>query len=594
MALALEYKNFCFAHAAADDGAAGAESAAADDGATGVEGTAASGKPTSGGASPTAAPVLSSVNWAVRQGEFAVLVGATGSGKTTLMRCAVPALRPAGARSGSVLLSGTSIDQLSPAQAAAAVGYVAQNPDAQIVCDTVWHQLAFGLENLGVPQQEMRRIVAELSHFLGIAGWFRKRTSELSGGQRQLLNLASVLVMKPRVLLLDEPVSMLDPVAQKDFMHTLQRLNTELGLTVVVSTHSPLGFVPYATRFFELKDGAVLPATRDDVIAGRVGLGSLGGLEQENAAKDSGLAHAVSNARNASPTPAAAITLRDVYLRYSKGADFVLRGMDLDVRCGSIHAVIGGNGCGKSTLLRAIAGLMKPERGKLKNALSTRQALLPQDPKALFVRDSVLEELQEWQRVCGYGDAAVCGALQRCGLDGRADLHPYDLSGGQQQLLALAKLTLTDPDLLLLDEPTKGLDPAARMHVARELQRLRDEGRTVVLVTHDLAFASAVADEVSLLFDGQMACTQQASEFFEGSIFYRPDHDAFLIAWEREHAGTDDSSGKRVSGCEGGDECGGKPTSASGKCGSGCEGGDERRFSDTTATPNTQQEESSR
>ena len=289
-----------------------------------------------------------------------------------------------------------------------------------------------------------------------------------------------------------------------------------------------------------------------------------------------------------------AITLNDAYVRYSKGADFVLRSMDLSVNCGSIHAVIGGNGCGKSTLLRAVAGLMKPERGKLKNALGTRQALLPQDPKALFVRDSVLEELQEWQRACGYSDVAVCGALQRCGLDGRADLHPYDLSGGQQQLLALAKLTLTDPDLLLLDEPTKGLDPAARMHVARELQRLRDEGRTVVLVTHDLAFASAVADEVSLLFDGQMACTQQASEFFEGSIFYRPDHDAFLIAWEREHAGTDDSSGKRVSGCEGGDECGGKPTSASGKCGSGCEGGDERRFSDTTATPNTQQEESSR
>ena len=571
---------------AADDGVAGVKGAAGKpsgrtDGAATASAAGAgyatpaatTGKPAGGGASPTAAPVLSGVNWAVRQGEFAVLVGATGSGKTTLMRCAVPALRPAGAHSGSVLLSGTPIDQLPAAQAAAAVGYVAQNPDAQIVCDTVWHQLAFGLENLGVPQQEMRRIVAELSHFLGIAGWFRKKTSELSGGQRQLLNLASVLVMKPRVLLLDEPVSMLDPVAQKDFMHTLQRLNTELGLTVVVSTHSPLGFVPYATRFFELKDGAVLPATRDDVIAGRVGLGSLGGLGQERAAKDRDLAHAPGGARNASPTPAAAITVSDVYLRYSKGADFVLRGMDLDVRCGSIHAVIGGNGCGKSTLLRAVAGLMKPERGKLKNALSTRQALLPQDPKALFVRDSVLEELQEWQRACGYSDAAVSAALQRCGLDGRADLHPYDLSGGQQQLLALAKLTLTDPDLLLLDEPTKGLDPAARMHVARELQRLRDEGRTVVLVTHDLAFASAVADEVSLLFDGQMACTQQAREFFEGSIFYRPDHDAFLIAWEREHAGVDDSSGKRGSGCEG-----------DGGCGS----------SDTTATPNTQQEESSR
>lgn len=607
MALALEYKDFCFAHAGAEDGAAEAEyaaakaseRAAADMAAAGVEGGAAGGSTARAvsaavGAgseanivgAPVAAPVLNGVNWGIEQGEFAVLVGATGSGKTTLMRCAVPALRPAGTRSGEVLLAGTPIDQLSTAQAAAAVGYVAQNPDAQIVCDTVWHQLAFGLENLGVSQQEMRRIVAELSHFLGIAGWFRKKTSELSGGQRQLLNLASVLVMKPRVLLLDEPVSMLDPVAQKDFMHTLQRLNRELGLTVVVSTHSPLGFVPYATRFFELKKGAILPASCDDILAGRVGLGSLGkkgaaavtecGVPVDNGepvvratvvaangeqivaansasggAKDTAIdggqpsVPAHDNAKKSEPMGALgskdarvasgpAVTLNDVYVRYNKGADFVLRGMDLRVQRGSIHAVIGGNGCGKSTLLRAIAGLMKPERGKLKNELSTRQALLPQDPKALFVRDSVLEELQEWQRACAYDDAAIACALQRCGLEERGALHPYDLSGGQQQLLALAKLTLTDPDLLLLDEPTKGLDPAARMHVAHELLRLRDEGRTVVLVTHDLAFASAVADEVSLLFDGQMACTQSAREFFDASVFYRPDRDAFLLAWECE------------------------------------------------------------
>ncbi len=353
--------------------------------------------------------------------------------------------------------------------------------------------------------------------------------------------------MKPRVLLLDEPVSMLDPVAQKDFMHTLQRLNRELGITVVVATHSPLGFVPYATSFIELKDNCVKPVTNSDVIAGRVGLGTLGEGSAASTEAQSGDEAATTGC--SSDTPAPAIALSDIYVRYSKGEDFVLRGMDLRVARGSIHAVIGGNGCGKSTLLRAIAGLMKPERGKLSNALSTRQALLPQDPKALFVRDSVLEELQEWQRACGYSTADIASALHRCGLEERSALHPYDLSGGQQQLLALAKLTLTDPDLLLLDEPTKGLDPAARMHVARELIRLREQGRTIVLVTHDLAFASAVASEVSLLFDGQMACTQPAASFFEGSVFYRPDRDAFLIAWEREHSNGGQAEATPVGEC---------------------------------------------
>ena len=497
MALALEYRDFGFAYPAAGSNAA----CSAED-----------------------APLtLQGVDWDVEEGKFAVLIGATGSGKTTLMRNAVPALRPVGKRSGCVLLGGVDTEDMSLAQAATAVGYVAQNPDAQIVCDTVWHQLAFGLENTGVLQADMRRIIAEVSHFLGITGWFRKKTSELSGGQRQLLNLASVLVMKPRLLLLDEPVSMLDPVAQKNFMHILQRLNRELGLTVVVATHSPLGFVPYASGFFELRGGSVFPVSEAQVQSGTIGLSALSSVDAR-----------VVDKPVAPVKQQPAVVLSDVYTRYAKTGDFVLRGMDLCVTRGSIHAVIGGNGSGKSTLLRVIAGLMKPERGKLRNALSARQALLPQDPKALFVRDTVLEELQEWQRACGYDDAAVDAALQRCGLEGCLALHPYDLSGGQQQLLALAKLTLTDPDLLLLDEPTKGLDPAARLQVAFELRRLRAEGRTMVLATHDLPFASAVADDVSLLFDGQAACTQPAREFFEQSVFYRPDRDAFTAAWERE------------------------------------------------------------
>lgn len=455
--------------------------------------------------------VVENLSWQLPQGSFTVLAGATGSGKTTLLRCAKPGLATGGSASGQVLVDGRPAGELDARSSAQLVGYVAQNPDNQIVCDTVWHQLAFGLENLGTPQEQMRRNVAELSHFLGIGGWFHRQTSELSGGQRQLLNLAGVLATGPRLLLLDEPTSMLDPVAQKDFLHILLRLNRELGITVVCATHAPLAFAPYADSFFLLEQGRLRPLPAGEELP----LPQAGPLPPR--------AQAAGSAQ-------AALELRDVYARYKRGDEFILRGMDLCVAAGSIHAVIGGNGSGKSTLLRCASGLMKPERGRLRNALSARQALLPQDPKVLFVCDSVEEELVEWQQACGYSSDDVASALQRYRLEGTLQQHPYDLSGGQQQLLALAKLELTDPDLLLLDEPTKGLDPAARLQLAQCLAALRAQGCTVLLATHDLSFAACTADEVTLLFDGQAACTQPAGEFFGSTLFYKPAPDSLYQA----------------------------------------------------------------
>ena len=193
--------------------------------------------------------------------------------------------------------------------------------------------------------------------------------------------------------------------------------------------------------------------------------------------------------------------------------------------------MVGGNGCGKSTLLRTVAGVVKPERGKADNRLRSRQALLPQDPKALFACDSVAEELREWQASCGYDDAAVAAALEGFGLEARADNHPYDLSGGQQQKLAFAKLLLTDPDLLLLDEPTKGLDAPSKLLVAEALRDVVRAGATVVTATHDLSFAALVSDEVTMLFDGEAACTEPAPAFFADNLFYRPVDDGFARLW---------------------------------------------------------------
>lgn len=458
------------------------------------------------------AAAVGPLDWRVPAGSFQLLIGATGCGKTTLLRCCKRAIAPAGRCEGSLEVFGRSACEGDACDEAALVGYVAQNPESQIVCDTVWHELAFGLENLGVPQDEMRRRVAEVAHFFGIEPWFRRPVSELSGGQKQVVALAGVLAMRPKLLLLDEPTAQLDPVAEKSFLHALFRVNRELGITTVVATHAPESMAAYATEAVELAGGAVRGVSLGRFAARPLRLPD---AAAEGSPSDAGAA------------VAPAVVADDAYCRYGRGLDWVLRGCDISVRRGGVHALVGGNGSGKSTLLRLAAGVLAPERGHVENRLADRQALLPQDPKALFVCDTVEEELREWQRFCGYADAAVRAALARFGLEDRKLAHPCDLSGGQQQKLALAKLLLTDPDLLLLDEPTKGLDAASKQAVAEAVLGCVQEGATVLMATHDLTFAALVADEVTMLFDGEAACTESASAFFAGNLFYRPLEDAF-------------------------------------------------------------------
>ena len=468
--------------------------------------------PQAEGESPAA---IGPIDWTVGRGDFMLLVGGTGSGKTTLLRCLTPALSPEGRRAGKLEVFGQDPRACDAAESARLVGYVSQSPDNQLVCDTVWHEMAFGLESLGVPQDEMRRRVAEVAHFFGIEPWFRRRVDSLSGGQRQALVLASVLALRPALLLLDEPTSMLDPVAEKGFLHELFRVNRELGTTVVVATHAPESVAAYATRAFSLEGGRLEERAPSAFAAGALDVAG-------TSAPRAGLAER-----------RRVLVARDAYVRHGRSLDWVLRGFDLDVREGEVHAVLGGNGSGKSTLLSAVAGLLRVERGSLANELAAGQALLPQSPKALFACDSVEAELGEWQRACGYGDDAVAAMLGRLGLAGLEKRHPYDLSGGQQQLLALAKLLLTTPSLLLLDEPTKGLDADTKVRVAQVLLDEGERGVTTLLATHDLSFAALMADRVTLLFDGEAACTQPAAEFFDQSAFYRPLEDGFARLWAK-------------------------------------------------------------
>lgn len=444
--------------------------------------------------------VLSGVSMAVPAGAFALLVGGTGSGKSTLLSLAKPQIAPAGDRAGQVRVFGRPVDGLDGAEACE-VGYVFQDPDNQIVCDSVWHEMAFGLENLGTPQGEMRRRVAEASYFFGMGPWFRSDTDALSGGRKQLLALASTLVMQPRVLLLDEPTAQLDPIAARNFLHALFRVNRELGCTVVVATHEPELMADYATCAFELADGAVRPVEDLGRFKCEAALAERGALCDANAP--------------------AAVSARGAWFRYGRDDDWVLRGLDLEVRQGEVHALVGGNGCGKSTLLALIAGTRRAQRGEVRSAISAK-AMLPQDPKALFAEERVDEELMEWAHIGGYGADEVQAMMGELGLADRAGLHPYDLSGGQRQMLALGKLLLVHPRLLLLDEPTKGLDRAAREHVAGMIEAARRDGVTVIVSTHDLAFVRRVADRVSLMFDGELACTEPVGEFFRNNLFYRP------------------------------------------------------------------------
>lgn len=444
--------------------------------------------------------VLSGVSMAVPAGAFALLVGGTGSGKSTLLSLAKPQIAPAGDRAGQVRVFGRPVDGLDGA-AACEVGYVFQDPDNQIVCDSVWHEMSFGLENLGTPQGEMRRRVAEASYFFGMGPWFHSDTDALSGGRKQLLALASTLVMQPRVLLLDEPTAQLDPIAARNFLHALFRVNRELGCTVVVATHEPELMVDYATRAFELVDGAVRAVENLGRFKCEATLAERGALCDANAP--------------------AAVSARGAWFRYGRDDDWVLRGLDLEVHQGEVHALVGGNGCGKSTLLALIAGTRRAQRGEVRSAISAK-AMLPQDPKALFAEERVDEELMEWAHIGGYGADGVQAMMGELGVADRADLHPYDLSGGQRQMLALGKLLLVHPRLLLLDEPTKGLDRTARERVAGMIEAARRDGVTVIVSTHDLAFVRRVADRVSLMFDGELACTEPVGEFFRNNLFYRP------------------------------------------------------------------------
>ena len=446
--------------------------------------------------------------------------------------------------------------QVSQRDQAAKIGYVMQNPDDQLVTDKVWHELAFGLESLGCDQKTMRSRVAEMACYFGIQDWFHRDVANLSGGQKQLLNLASIMAMQPEVLILDEPTSQLDPIAASDFLNTVRKINLELGTTVIITEHRLEDIFPYADRAIVMDRGRVvaddtprnigqlLYEQKSDMFTAmptpvRVFYGAEGRGDCPLTVRDGRnwlsrcfpsepAVRSIPAENPSDKTENPALSMKELWFRYEKDSPDILRGVSAEIPAGSLYAIVGGNGAGKSTTLKAICGICRPYRGKVKlfgknvekykssELFGGTLAMLPQDPESLFVKKTVREDLEEMTD----NKALIAELAVTCQIEKFLDSHPYDLSGGEQQRAALAKVLLTSPKLLLLDEPTKGIDSFFKESFAGILQKLKDRGITIVMVSHDVEFCARYADLVSMFFDGQILTTDSPRRFFGNNSFY--------------------------------------------------------------------------
>lgn len=450
--------------------------------------------------------VIEDFSCKVYAGQISLLLGPTGSGKSTILSLIKPEIAPQGRREGSIVVCGQEVSTMTQAQSVDTIAFVPQATSQALVCETPLKELAFGLENRGVSEKEMRRRIFETVSFFGMESLLHKRNCELSGGEQQIVALAAALVMRPKLLLLDEPTSQLDPFAQKNFTALLERVARELNVAVLVATHDVTAFEHLADTLICL-DGEKPDALQADSSS-----------RQALCPRSSAPNQASTAADNSSVLEFSAVTFA-----YPQSEQLVLNKCSLEVAGREIRALVGGNGSGKSTLLKLAAGILRPRRGHVYNQLQQSQGYIPQNPELLFTCQSVGEELAQWQQSGAYSDQDIQDLLEASGLLARTTYqklmssHPYDLSGGQQQLLALVKVMLTRPRLLILDEPTKGLDAPTKEAVINLLSYAQAEGTTILVATHDMQLISRVADNVSLVFDGQISLTEPTQEFFANS-----------------------------------------------------------------------------
>ncbi|MDE6761700.1 MAG: ATP-binding cassette domain-containing protein [Lachnospiraceae bacterium] len=527
---------------------------------------------------------LKDISFTVEQGEILLIIGESGCGKTTLLRHLKKDYMPSGKRGtdSRILIAGEPIEELEEKEQAGRVGFVRQNADAALVTDKVWHELAFGLENLGYPQETMQRKIAEMTAFFGLEGIYHEEISKLSGGQKQIVNLASVMVMEPEVLVLDEPTSQLDPIAATEFFHMIEKIHREIGTTIVLTEHRLEEVFSLCDKVMVLEQGKVLMEGSPRQVASGLyrdrnslyrslpaaatlylrleGQEKTVGTTFENQVSDAASAGmqeiplTVSEGKKwlesryeKQQFPAKdletfkeetedffskerkknlVLSADEIWFRYEPESRDIIKACSMELEGEKITAILGGNGAGKSTLLHILAGHYKVRRGKVK-VMEGSIGMLPQNPQAMFVKKTVKEEL-ELSGKCqqdeegafvkdGFGLEEI---IDFCNLGEVLGQHPFDLSGGQMQKLALAKLLLEDYDILLLDEPGKGMDYAFKLEMGKLLKRLTGMGKTILMVSHDVEFCARYADICGLFFDGHIVSVSKTRTFFRQNVFY--------------------------------------------------------------------------
>lgn len=500
---------------------------------------------------------LQNVNLSINSGDFVVVCGQSGSGKTTLLRMLKKEIAPYGEKQGAVFYKGEDVEKLDDKISAQKIGFVFQKPDQQIVTDKVWHELAFGLESLGYDSDYIRLRIGEMANYFGITSLFRKKTTELSGGQKQLMNLASVMAMSPDVIILDEPTSQLDPITANDFITTLKKINDELGLTVIIIEHRLQEVFPIADKVAVMEDGKVICYDTPRNVCEKLsnhpmsqGFPSAVRIWQKSGSKGEcpltvkegrnfinlNFSGRKLPLRNTIPNTEDIITLKDVFFRYEKGGNDILSGTNLSIKKGEHFCILGGNGSGKTTTLKILAGLLKPYRGEviIDNNKMTKKttadfnrlgvAMLPQNPESVFLKSRVIDDYTELCKIKGIEKSAyedkINSVAEKLGIKDLLENHPYDLSGGEIQKCALGKVLISEPKILLLDEPTKGVDAYSKLSLSKILQEIKSGGVTIITVTHDVEFASIVADRCGLFFDGEVLSSLVPQEFFSKNNFY--------------------------------------------------------------------------
>lgn len=508
------------------------------------------------------------INLALERGSFTCICGPSGCGKTTLLRNLKPSITPHGLRSGTIEIMGKSVESFegNPCEEAQTIGYVLQNPENQIVTDKVWHELAFGLENLGLPTETIRLRIAEIASFFGIQSWFDKDVSELSGGQKQILNLAAVMVMQPEILILDEPTSQLDPIAAVDFLDAVKKINNDIGTTVIITEHRLDNVVSISDRLVVIDNGEIVVNSEPYSAVSRLAevshpmflampnpaqvyesaMSRLNECETECFDDRTKYPNIPLNVREGRQwldhimagvpikfdrvqrketinSSEIKLHIKDLWFRYERDSKDIIKGLDFEAYKGEILAIIGGNGTGKTTLLSILAGMRKPYRGRC-NINGDTTALLPQNPQTLFVRDTVREELlealEDLDLKATDSNLKIAEISELLEIADIMEKHPYDISGGEQQRVALGKVLLLNPDLLLMDEPTKGIDNLLKNKLGELLRKLSAEGKTIIFVSHDIEFCSRFASRCMMFFDGGISGEGTPANLFAGNNFY--------------------------------------------------------------------------